>query len=130
MKELREFTPADRPAVVIALNGTDTEFEFVNWRVVSYYMDQQPLWILSDNLPAGQFGRVRRAIGRNVQLQPGSTISLPRGGRVLWIMMPDGSFNRALKRVLPLHRGRYISYSDIRDGLEAFEIDGIRFQPE
>ena len=130
LKELRQFHAGDRPTIIIALNGTDTEFEFINWRVVSYYMDNWPLWILSDNLPSGQFGRVRRALGKDVQLEPGSTIPLPIGGRVLWIMQPNGKYHRALDGVLPVQRGRYILYSDIHPGSAPFEIDGFRFVPE
>jgi hypothetical protein len=44
-------------------------------------------------------------------------------------MQPNGEFSRALERVLPVRRGRYISYSDIDDKLETFELDGFRFQP-
>ena len=130
IQELSRFSPLDRPNVVVALNGNDTEFDFVNWRVLSYYMDHQPLWVLSDHLPPGQFGRIRLVRGKDGQLSQGATITLPRSGRVLWVMQQNGRFHRSLERVIPVSRGRHILYSDIPPDAGSFEIEGFQFVPE
>lgn len=130
VQELGRFNAPDRPSVIIALNGNEAEFDFINWRVVSYYMDQQPLWVLMDDLPPGQVGRIRSVCGNDVQVTQRTTITLPRSGRVLWVMQQNGRFHRALEHFIPLHRGRYVLYSDIPADAGPFEIEGFRFIPE
>jgi hypothetical protein len=58
-----------------------------------------------------------------------STIALPRSGRILWIMQKEGRFHRALEKFIPVHRGRYILYSDISPDTPPFEIEGFQFIP-
>ncbi len=130
VQELWQFSVSDRPNVIIALNGNDLEWDFINWRTVTYYMHERPLSVLLDNLPAGQAGRIRRVLGGNMEVAPGSTIRLPRSGRVLWIVLQNGRFHHALERAIPVQRGRYILYSDIPPDAAPFEIEGFRFVPE
>jgi hypothetical protein len=127
IQELSRFRSPTQSNVVVALNGNDTEFDFVNWRVISYYLSQQPLVVLGDHLPIGHPERVRLVRGKDVALPGQPTIVLPRSGRVLWIMQEKGRFQRALENVLRVQRGRYISYSDIPAEPGSFEIEGFRF---
>jgi hypothetical protein len=117
----------NRPTVIVALNGNAVEFDFINWRVVSYYMDQSPLTVLMDDQPKDGDDRIRLVRGRDVRFLPQETIVLPKAARVLWIMQPDGRFHRALQRVIPVNRGRYILYSDLTPDVGSFEIEGFRF---
>ncbi len=130
LRELSRFRVPDRPNVIIALNGNAAEFEFANWRVIAYYMDQQPLWVLGDHLPPDATGRIRMVRDNDVQVSQDSSIRIPRGGRVLWILQQDGLFQRTLEQFVSVQRGRYIVYSDIPSDTAPFEIDGFRFVPE
>jgi hypothetical protein len=130
IEELWRFRAPDRPTTTVALNGNGSEFDFIDWRVVSYYLSDRPLWVLMDNLEADQPGRLRVVEGKDFQTQPHVTIPLPRGGRVLWIMQPEGRFHRALAKILPVKRGKHILYSDVPSDLAPFEIEGFHFRPE
>ncbi|MBI4473000.1 MAG: DUF2723 domain-containing protein [Acidobacteria bacterium] len=130
LQELGQFVAPNRTNTIVALNGNDTEFDFINWREAGYYMNRQPIWVLMDNLQSGQSGRIRLVRGKDVQVTQRSSVPLPRSGRILWIAQQDGRFHRALERVIRVHRGRYILYSDIPAGQAPFEIEGFRFAPE
>lgn len=130
LQELRQFSATKRPTVIVALNGTDTEFDFMNWRVASYYTDE-PLIVLMDNLPLGSAGRVRWTRGKEVQFQPeGGAIPIPASARILWILLRDGKFQREIEKVLPVRTGRYIAYSDLPDSQPPFEVGGFEFAPD
>jgi hypothetical protein len=129
IQELWQFTVPDRPNVIVILNGNDKEFDFVNWRVVSYYMNDRPLWVLLDNLAPGAAGRVRLVRGNYVEFQDQQSIPIPQAARVLWIMLPDGRFQRALEKAVPVHRGRYIMYTD-PPYTTPFRIEGFEFVPQ
>ena len=129
MQELSKFSASNRPNVIVALNGNEEEFDFVNWRVVSYYADR-PLVVLMDNLRPGQAGRIRSVRGNDVKVTGQSAITLPRSGRVLWILRGGGRFHRALERYIPVNQGRYIVYSDIPPDARPFTIEGFEFIPK
>jgi hypothetical protein len=128
IQELSQLRAADRPNVVIALNGTDEEFDFVNWRVLSYYFNDDPLWVLIDNLPPDAAGRVRLVRGKDARVQDQQSIPIPGNARILWVMLPDGRFHRALEQAMPVHRGRYVLYTDPPYPVP-FRIEGFEFVP-
>lgn len=130
LEELSRFRAPSRPNVIIALNGNDREFDFINWRVISYYMSEEPLWVLMDNLPEGVYGRIRLVRGTKVEVTGQTSIALPRSSRILWVTQLGGRAQRRLEEVMPVHRGGYILYSDVPPNAEQFEIEGIRFIPE
>jgi hypothetical protein len=130
LDELSRFRAPSRPNVIIALNGNDTEFDFINWRVISYYRPEEPFWVLMDSLPEGVYGRVRLVRGSKVEVTGQTSITLPPSSRILWVMQKDGRVHRSLEKVLPVRRGRYIFYSDVPPNAAPFEIEGIRFVPE
>jgi hypothetical protein len=128
LDELSRFNAPDRPNVTIVLNGNDTEFDFVNWRVVSYYLSDRSLDVLLDNLPPATPGRVRRVRGTEIKFMPNESIHIPRSARILWVMLPEGRFQRALEKIMPVHRGRYVIYTD--PPYQRFQIEGFEFIPE
>jgi hypothetical protein len=128
IQELRQLRAPDRPNVVVVLNGTEKEFDFVNWRVVSYYLND-PLWVLMDNFPPGAAGRVRLVRGKDVRVRDQQSIGIPQNARILWVMLPDGRFHRALQALMPVHRGRYVLYTDPPYSAP-LRIEGFEFVPE
>jgi hypothetical protein len=129
IQELTRFSISERPNLTIILNGNDKEFDFVNWRVVSYYLSDRPLWVLLDNLPPGATGRVRLVRGNDIRFQTQQSIRIPQSARVLWVMLPGGRFHRALEKVMPVYSGRYILYTD-PPYTAPFRIEGFEFIPE
>jgi hypothetical protein len=129
LRELSRFRAPSRPNVVIALNGNDKEFDFINWRVISYYLPEEPLWVLMDSLPEGVYGRIRLVRGRKVEVRGETSITLPRLSRILWVTQKDGRVHRSLEKIMPVQRGRYILYSDLPATAAPFEIEGFRFIP-
>jgi hypothetical protein len=128
IQELSRLSVTDRPNLVVVLNGNDQEFDFVNWRVVSYYLNDRPLWVLLDNLAPGVTGRVRHVRGKDIRFLTEQSIPIPRSARILWVMLPEGRFHRALEKVMPVHRGRYILYTD-PPYTTPFQIEGFEFIP-
>jgi hypothetical protein len=129
INELSRLSAPDRPTMTVILHGTDIEFDFVSWRVVSYYLKDRPFWVLMDNLPPEAPGRVRLVQGMDVQTLHESSIRIPESGRVLWVMLPNGRFHRALEKIMPVHAGRYIFYTD-GPYTRAFNIEGFDFISE
>jgi hypothetical protein len=130
IEELWRFRLSDRPTIIVALNGNGQEFDFISWRVVSYYMGDQRLRVLMDNTTTNDVGRVRFVQGMNMDVAPAASVTLPRSGRILWIMQPGGRFHQALQKVMSVQRGRYILYSDIPEDIAPFEIEGFKFAAE
>jgi hypothetical protein len=129
IQELQQFSVPDRPNLIIMLNGNEREFDFVNWRVVSYYLSGRPLWVLLDNLRPGAAGRVRLVRGKDMQFIKHDSIRIPRSARVLWVMLPGGEFHAALEKVKHVSRGRYVVYTDPPyEG--SFRIQGFEFITE
>jgi hypothetical protein len=128
IQELSRFAVPDRPNVIIMLNGNDAEFDFVNWRVVSYYLNDRPLWVLLDNLRPESAGRIRQVRGKDIRVVNQQSIPIPRSARVLWVALPEGRFHRALEKVMPVHRGRYILYTD-PPPTARFQIESFEFVP-
>jgi hypothetical protein len=129
IQELQQFSVPDRPNLIIMLNGNEREFDFVNWRVVSYYLSGRPLWVLLDNLRPGAAGRVRLVRGKDMQFIKHDSIRIPRSARVLWVMLPGGEFHAALEKVKHVSRGRYVLYTDPPyEG--SFRIQGFEFIAE
>src|SRR5207247_9187786 len=84
LKEIEEFTPSDRPSLIIT---TDTYVDqwFMNWRIGRYYLPKEDFWILYD----GEKRRVEH-IRHNVLLEMRDSIPLRvpifREGRILWLI--------------------------------------------
>jgi hypothetical protein len=128
IQELQRFSVPDRPNLIIMLNGNEKEFDFVNWRVASYYLADRPLFVLLDNLPPGSPGRIRLVQGKDMQSIKENSVRIPRSARVLWVMLPGGRFHQALEGVKDVHRGRYVLYTDPPHDA-AFRIEGFEFVP-
>ena len=47
LQELIEFTPEDRPVLIVTTNVHRVEW-FLNWRIARYYMPRHDIWVVSD----------------------------------------------------------------------------------
>ncbi len=128
IQELLRLSAPDRPNIIVILNGNDTEFDFLNWRVASYYLNDRPFWVLLDNLRPGDAGRVRRVRGKDIEFVNEGLIRIPPQARVLWVALPGGRFQQALKKLTQVRGGRYVLYTDPPYNAP-FQIEGFEFIP-
>jgi 4-amino-4-deoxy-L-arabinose transferase-like glycosyltransferase len=127
IQELQELSVPDRPNLIVMLNGNEKEFDFMNWRVASYYLTERPLWVLLDNLQAGA-DRIRLVRRENMRTAGRDSLSFPGSARLLWVVLPGGTFHAALEKVKHVQRGRYILYTDPPYDAP-FRIEGFEFVP-
>jgi hypothetical protein len=130
LRELREFTPQDRPSVLIT-SDVHTQQWILNWRIVRYYEPKRVIWSISDNstqatksaLKVRRFDSLQSLVGKSV------AIPVPVGGRVLFLLDPKGRFETELQRAVTLTRGQYISYVDLPPDAAPIRVDGFELTP-
>lgn len=131
--EIKAFTPLDRPSVIVSAEGDDNEYNFLNWRVASYYLSTRDIWVLIDHgrsEPGSQWTRLVR--GRRMVERRGDDalrIPVPAGGRIIWLMERDTPFVRELSRIFRVEQGRYVLYTDLRPDAGRFQVRGFEFVP-
>jgi len=131
LKEIDAFTPRGRPSIIVSVEGGDQEFNFLNWRIASYYLPAREIWVLIDHPePMSQERWTRVVRGPRVVEKHGNDglrIPVPAGGRIIWLMERDTPFMRQLSKVLPLKQGRYVSYTDVRSDMQHFNFRNFEF---
>ena len=127
LKEIEQFTPTDRPSVIITTDGYVNQW-FMNWRIGRYYLPKQDFWVLYE----GEKRRVEH-IRHDVLIEMRNSIPLRvpifREGRVLWLVEPGSAFYRQLATVQKLRGGKYVFYSDITPDSPAFGIGEFEVFP-
>ena len=127
LKEIEQFTPTDRPSVIITTDGYVNQW-FMNWRIGRYYLPKQDFWVLYE----GEKRRVEH-IRHDVLIEMRNSIPLRvpifREGRVLWLVEPGSAFYRQLAAVQKLSGGKYVFYSDITPDSPAFGIGEFEVFP-
>jgi hypothetical protein len=128
LKEIEEFTPKDRPAIIVSTDGYVDRW-FVNWRIGRYYLPKQDFWILYSKSVPKHVEHIRR----NLLLEANSAVPLEipvfREGRILWLLEPDSAFHKELGTVQKLSGGKYVFYSDITRESAPFTIEGVKIVP-
>jgi Dolichyl-phosphate-mannose-protein mannosyltransferase len=128
LQEIAEFTPKDRPAIIISTDGY-VDHWFVNWRIGRYYLPKQDFWILYNTSPLKHVEHIRR----DKVLETGGTrpleIPIFREGRILWLVEPGSKFHKEVAAVQNLSGGKYVFYSDITAESSSFMIDGFQIVP-
>jgi hypothetical protein len=129
LKEIEQFTPKDRPAIIIT---TDTHIDqwFMNWRIGRYYLPQRDFWVLYNNGKAKRVERIRRDLSLESHENEPLEIPIFREGRILWLIEPGSDFHEKLAMTQKLAGGKYVFYSDITRDSPAFTIDGVRITPK
>ena len=127
MNELRQFTPADRPVVIVSSDVGRVNW-FMNWRIARYYAPSQDFWILSDiDVPHRVSYARRNELRQNIE---GLSVPVPQGGRIIWLLERDGAFHRALQQAQPeLSGGAYLSYTDVPSDGQPFRVMDFEFVP-
>jgi len=129
MAELRQFMPKDRPMVVVSTDVPVANW-YMNWRIFRYYEPDVDIWMLADLQDPHLIQHVHRDKISTTARGSDLKIPIPRGGRVFWLLEPEGPFQRALKQVLPgLRGGYYLSYLDVAADTTAFRVEDFEFVP-
>src|SRR6266516_3225211 len=127
LKEIEQFTPTDRPSVIITTDGYVNQW-FMNWRIGRYYLPKEDFWILYD----GEKRRVEH-IRHNVLIEMRDSIPLRvpifREGRILWLIEPDSAFHKQLANVQKLRGGKFVFYSDVTPDSPSFGIGEFEILP-
>jgi len=128
LQEIAEFTPKDRPCVIIT---TDTYLDsfFMNWRIGRYYLPNQDFWILYNNLNKKRVERVRRDALLDVRETEPLKVPIFQEGRILWLIEPNSTIHRQLASMQKLSGGNYVFYSDITKGSIPFRVDEFEIVP-
>jgi len=129
LKEMHEFTPADRPTTIVT-SDLDLGTWFMNWRIARYYVPNYDIWVTNELQSPPSVLHIRRdrtlAANRGDSLQ----VPIPKGGRVIWLLEPGGPFQRKLKEMRPeTPGGAYLSYTDIPTDAQPFKIMNFEFVP-
>ena len=128
LNEIEEFTPKDRPSVIISTDGYVDRF-FMNWRIGRYYLPNRDFWIFYNDSKPRRVERIRR--DRRLESRETSPleIQLFHEGRILWLIEPGSAFHKQVASVQTLNGGRRIFYSDITRESAPFIIDGVKIIP-
>ncbi len=129
LEELRKFTPAGRPSVIVSSDLARKNW-FLNWRILRYYEPDREIWSLVDDASPKTALRIKRyGYLESVSGDP-APIPVPKGGRILWVLEPLGLFDDELRESVSVFGGRYVAYSDLPDDAVPFKVAGFEFRPQ
>jgi hypothetical protein len=129
LKELAEFTPADRPSIIIASDHYEQQF-FMNWRVARYYVQERDIKVIYKKGENYGVEHVRR--DAYLSKLEGASVRLPVsfGSRILWLIEPGGAVHRQLASQHDLRGGRWVFYTDLGVDSSPIRLDGVEIVPE
>jgi hypothetical protein len=123
LKEIEEFTPKDRPSIIVTTDGYIDQW-FMNWRIGRYYLPDRDFWVLLKNGDRTSVQRIRRdAVIETLESTP-VTLPIKNGGRIIWLIEPQSEFHRKLSSLYKLSGGRYVFYTDTAEGSLSLTWDG------
>jgi hypothetical protein len=129
IEEVRRFTPADRRSIVVTMDQARKTW-FLNWRILRYYEPTRQIWALDDqSQPPAALRVLRFGSLQSVRGNP-APISVPKSGRILWILEPSSDFKTALEKTTPVSGGRYVHYTDLPENAVPFTVAGFEFRPQ
>ena len=128
LKEAATFRAADRPTLIVS---TDVHYQqwFTNWRIARYYLPDQEMWIVADQMMPPMAQRIQRDRYLETISGPLVRVPVPRGGRVLWLLEQNGPFHQALSKVKALSGGTQVFHTDIGADDLPFRVLNFEFVP-
>jgi len=128
LEEIAEFTPKDRPMVIVSTDTYRDRF-FMNWRIGRYYLPNQDFWIVYNDASKKRAERIRRDAVLEVREVPPLRVPIFREGRIIWLIEPDSAIYKQLASTENLHGGKYVFYSDITKDSSVFHLDDFEIVP-
>ena len=128
LREIEDFTPKDRPVIIISTNTYVDQF-FMNWRIGRYYLPTQDFWILYNDTKKKRIEHIRRDVLLEMKDTDPLRVAIFREGRILWLVEPDSAVYKQLASTQQLKGGKYVFYSDITGESPSITIDGFEIVP-
>jgi hypothetical protein len=128
LKEIKEFTPKGRPAVIVT---TDTYADqwFMNWRIGRYYLPGYDFWVLYNDDSQKHLEHIRRdRLLENREARP-LAVPVSRQTRVLWLIEPQSAIYRQIAAKQELKGGKYVFYSDMTSDSQPLMLDEFAIVP-
>jgi Dolichyl-phosphate-mannose-protein mannosyltransferase len=128
LKEIAQFTPKDRPSVIITTDTYVSQW-FMNWRIGRYYLPAQDFWVISSNSGRKRVDHIRRDKLLETKQTSPIRLQLFQEGRILWLVEPGSEIYNQLASVQKLNGGKYVFYSDVAADSPAFMIGDFEVVP-
>ena len=128
LKEIEEFTPKDRPSIIISTDAYAEQW-FMNWRIGRYYVPKQDFWILYNNIAKKRAERIHRESQLDLREIPPLRVPVFQEGRIVWLIEPNSAIHKQLAASQPLMGGRYVFYSEITKDSPPFKLDEFDIVP-
>jgi hypothetical protein len=126
--EIEEFTPKDRPSIIISTDSYVTQW-FMNWRIGRYYLPMHEFWILYNNVKQKRVEHVRRDVLLDMKETAPLRVPIFRQGRILWLIEPDSAIHKQIAATQRLSGGKFVFYSDITSDSPSFMVDDFEIVP-
>ena len=128
LKELKEIVPHGAPWMIVTTDVPDKTW-FMNWRIVRYYAPDADIWVMAEQLNPKLAFHVRREKTVGTQINDVYNVEVPKGGRIVWLLEPDGPFPRELEKIQPLQKLQHLFYTDVPLDAKPFRIFSFNFIP-
>jgi hypothetical protein len=125
LAEIREFTPKDRPGLIVTTDDLAVNQWFMNWRIGRYYLPAYDFWILHNEPTNKWIEHIRRDLRVDIVDRKPLRVPTSRDCRILWLIEPGGALHKQLAATQQLKGGRYVFYSDITPDSPSINIDGF-----
>jgi hypothetical protein len=128
LEEIRQFTPKDRPSIIISTDGYVANW-FMNWRIGRYYVPNQDFWILYNNAGKKRAERIHGDALVDLRERPPLRIPIFEEGRIIWLIEPQSAIHHQLAATQSLMGGKYVFYSDITKDSQPIRLDDFEVVP-
>jgi len=128
LDEMEQFTPKDRPSIIITTNGYANQW-FMNWRIGRYYLPMREMLVLYNDIKKKRVEHVRRDVLLDMRDIAPVRVPIFREGRILWLIEPNSEVHKQIAASQALHGGKYVFYSDITADSPSFKVDDFEIVP-
>jgi hypothetical protein len=116
--------------VIVASEGTAKHFNFLNWRIASYYFPKLDLWIVADEQRPPKASLMR---GKNLlAIRYGTSIkiSIPKDSRIVWLADPKGPLRANLGPATLPANVPSVLYTEFHSRSAPLSVPGFKFVPD
>jgi hypothetical protein len=128
LSEIEQFTPTDRPSIIIT---TDTYVNqwFMNWRIGRYYLPSRDFWVLYKMGGRNGIEHVRRDVIVDKTGTTSPRLPIPKNARILWVVEPQSEIYNQIAAAYKVSGGQYVFYTDTAGDSAAVTLQGVEIVP-
>jgi len=130
VRELRALLRYPEPVSVVSTLGSSRYFNFLSFRIASYYVVDREFWIVTDEESPPHASRFHGNDIREIRYGPIVKVPFPRGGRVIWLMDPHSPFREGVAKAVPLEGEDGVFHSDLKSDVLSFRVQNFEFVAE